>query len=131
MKPLPLLTALLRQGVKFEQIDGKLRITTPKGITLSDALKTEIRINKEAILARLNASPLTTEGVLESFPGATVISDGLTDMLPDFDLEVCLRCGFQNWWISTYGVKVCEKCHPPCSASIVVARLPPRHDKAA
>lgn len=131
MKPLPLLVSLLRQAVQFHQVNGKLKVITPRGVVLSDVVKQEVRANKTEILARLKAPALTTEETLAVFPGATVVSNGTIDTLPDVEVEVCLRCGAQRWWVSRYGVKVCEKCHPPCSASIVVARLPPRHEKAA
>jgi tubulysin polyketide synthase-like protein len=124
MMALALLLELQRQGIKFIDEGGKLRVLTPKGVVLSDTLKNEIRQHKVEILNRLRSSGISAEDVLAVFPGAVIVDERT-------DLGVCARCHGNRWWVSRYGVKVCGHCFPPAQPELVVAWIGPRQEEKA
>src|SRR5262245_7714792 len=113
MTALALLLELQRQGVKFVDEGGKLRVLTPKGVVLSDTLKSEIRQHKAEILSRLRFGGISAENVAAVFPGVVILEERP-------DLGDCVRCRGNRWWVSRYGVKVCGHCFPPSTPGVVV-----------
>ncbi|MGE0821737.1 MAG: hypothetical protein AB7G75_10950 [Candidatus Binatia bacterium] len=117
MNALSLLTELLRQGVRFEEQGGKLRVITPRGIALGNTLKREIIRHGDEILLRLRRGGVSGHDVCTLFPGAQVVAQ--------VDLAACARCGEQSWWTSQVGLKVCGRCFPPALPSVVATRGQP------
>ena len=35
------------------------------------------------------------------------------------EIGPCFQCGGGRFWVSKYGVIVCERCHPPATAKLV------------
>ena len=114
MTTLALLVELQRQGVQFIAEGDKLRVRTPKGVVLSDALKNEIRQQKAEILSRLRSGGIAADDVIAVFPGAVIVPEGA-------DLGFCVRCRRDRWWLSRSGMKVCGHCFPPARPELVVS----------
>jgi hypothetical protein len=124
MTTLVLLTELRRQGVRFIENCNKLQVISPKGVVLPDTLKVEIRRHKDEILERLRTGGIIPQDVVAIFPGAAVTAT-------DANLGTCSRCASNQWWVSHYGMKVCEHCFPPSSPKLVVARFEGEKEKNA
>ena len=116
MTTLALLTELCRQGIKFIDEGDRLRVASPKGVVLSDTIKDEIRRRKEEIFDRLRTGGDAIQDTSEVFSGTVTIE-------ADTDFGTCTRCARDEWWISRYGMKVCEHCFPPSTSAVVVARV--------
>jgi hypothetical protein len=78
MRALALLIELQRQGVKFINDGGRLKVVSPKSVALPQALKNEIRRRKDEILHRLRAGDITAEDVVEVFPGSVDITAAMS-----------------------------------------------------
>ena len=72
MTVLVLLTGLRKHGVAFIAESNRLRVLSPRGVPLSEAVKAEIQRQKDEILARLRSGGIGPESVAEVFPGAAV-----------------------------------------------------------
>lgn len=65
-----LLIELKRKGVEFIDDDGRLRVITPKGVTLAESLKSEIRQRKTEMLATLKEQAHGRDFFPRPTPGA-------------------------------------------------------------
>jgi hypothetical protein len=117
------MTELQRQGIKFLNDGGKLKVVFPKSRPLPEPVKNEIRRHHKEILARITHGGVSVQDVLAVFPGSAEVVTA--------DLGSCARCGGQQWWVSQHGMKVCEACYPPVSRDLVVVRIGGVKQKAA
>jgi hypothetical protein len=117
MTALALLIHLRCQGVKFIEDAGKLRVITPKGVTLSDSRKNEIRLQSKEIVQRLHWDGLAPKELYTVFPGTAVVE-------ADGDVGRCARCGGYRWWVSqSSNIKICGSCFPPAKPELVMTWL--------
>lgn len=78
MTALILLSELRRQGVQFIADGGRLRVRTPRGVTLPDPVKAEIVRCKAEIVRRLHSGGIIAEDVAAVFPGAKDMTEAVT-----------------------------------------------------
>src|SRR5712664_3836133 len=115
---LTIICELQRQGVRFVDQDGRLRVISPRGVVLSAAIKKEIIVRKNEILHHLHAGGIAPEDILAAFPGAEIVAI-------DVDLGTCAWCAGWRWWVSEFGIKSCGRCFPSARPELVVVWIGP------